>query len=150
MQNSKLKIKNWIQIFCILHFAFLIASCGSVPNLDPPECTAARGTVKEFYSYHFANDMKFSLENLQKREKYLTPEYFNSFKPVASSADVFTTNSSDLPKAFRVGRCEVVDPSKTNIEVLLFWKDDQRSEQKAIHAEVVRQGDKWLINKVLN
>jgi hypothetical protein len=150
MQNLKFKIQNLSLIFCLFTFAFLLSGCGSVPNLDPPECAAARGTVKEFYSYHFANEMKFSPENLQKREQFLTPEYFKSLKPLASDVDVFTTNNTDFAKAFRVGKCEVVDPAKANIQVLLFWKNDTRSEEKAITVEVVRQGDKWLVNKISN
>jgi hypothetical protein len=150
MQYSKLKIKNWALIFCIFNFAFLIASCGSVPNLDAPECIEARGVVKEFYSYHFGGEMRFSPENLQKREKFLTPEYFKSLQTLQTDADVFTTNNTDFPKAFRIGKCEVIEPTKTNIEVLLFWKTDTRTEQKAINVEVVKQNDKWLINKILN
>ncbi len=121
-----------------------------MPNLEQPECTDSRLTVKEFYSYHFGNEMKFSEENLKKREKFLTPELFKSLQSVAGDNDVFTTNNNDFPKAFRVGACKVVEPTKTNIEVLLFWKDDKRSEQKAIHVEVIKQNDKWLISKILN
>jgi hypothetical protein len=150
MQDSKLKIKNLILVACILHLAFLIASCGSVPNLEAPECTAARGAVKEFYSYHFGNDMRFSPENLKLREKYLTPEYFRSLQTLPPENDPFTTNNTDFAKAFRVGGCKVLEPTKTNVEVLLFWKTDTRSEQKSINVEVVRTGDKWLINKILN
>lgn len=150
MQNSKLKIKNWVLIFCILHFAFLIASCGSVPNLEAAECTESRGAVKDLYSFHFGNDMRFSPENLKQREKFLTPEYFKSLQNLQTENDVLTTGNTDFPKAFRVGACRVVEPTKTNFEVLLFWKNDTRSEQKAINVEVVKQGDKWLVNKILN
>jgi hypothetical protein len=121
-----------------------------MPNLEAPECTESRGVVKELYSYHFGNDMKFSPENLRQREKFVTPEYYKSLQNLQTINDVFTTNSTDFPKAFRVGKCEVVDPAKTNIEVLLFWKNDARSEQKAINVEVVKQGDKWLVNKIFN
>ncbi|HEY8559829.1 MAG TPA: hypothetical protein VIL74_05455 [Pyrinomonadaceae bacterium] len=138
-------------IFCLLASVFcLLSACGSVPNLEAPECTAARGVVKEFYSYHFGNEMKFSPENLKQREKFLTPEYYESLQRARGEADVFTTNNTDYPKAFRVGKCEIVDPAKTNVQVLLFWKDDARTEQREITAEVVREGDKWLVNKVLN
>ncbi len=94
--------------------------------------------------------MRFSQENLKKREKYLTPEFYKSLESVQTNDDPFTTNNDDFPKAFRVGGCRVVDPSKTEVEVLLFWKTDTRSEQKAITAEVVKQGDNWLINRIYN
>src|SRR6185369_10674358 len=51
--------------FLLFTFAFWLTAC-SVPNLEQPECTDSRLTVKEFYSYHFGNDMKFSQENLKQ------------------------------------------------------------------------------------
>jgi hypothetical protein len=137
-------------IFCLLLTAYCSLNCGSVPNLESAECTDSRGVVKEFYSYHFGNEMRFSAENLQKREKFLTLEFVKSLKGSQAENDVFTTNDTDFAKAFRVGSCQVVEPTKTNIEVLLFWKTDTRSEEKKINVEAVKQGDKWLINKVSN
>lgn len=136
--------------FLLFTFAFLLPACGSVPNLEVPECAEARGVVKEFYSFHFGNEMRFSQENLQKREKFLTPELTKSLQNSPPDADVFTMKNTDFPKAFRVGKCEVIEPAKTNIEVLLFWKTDTRTEQREINVEVVREGDKWLVNKILN
>lgn len=121
-----------------------------MPNLEAPECTDARLTVKQFYSYDFGGEMKFSQEKLKLLEKFLTPEYFKSLQSVQGENDIFTSNSTDFPKAFRVGGCKVIEPAKTNFEVLLFWKDEKRTEQKAINVEVVKQGDKWLISKILN
>ena len=149
MKISKLKIKNRLLTFCIFGFTFLVASC-SIPNLEAPECTASRLTVKEFYSNHFGGEMKFSPESLKPLEKFLTPEYFQSLRNLPPGNDPLTTGNADFPKAFRVGGCKVVDPSKTDVEVLLFWKTETRSEQRAIHVEVVKRGDQWLIDKILN
>jgi hypothetical protein len=131
-------------------FAFLLFtfSC-SVPNLEDPECTTARLEVKKFYSFHFANDMKFSAENLKQREKFLTPDFYKSLLNSEDEKDVFTTNSTDVPKAFRLGACKVIELTKTDLEVVLFWRDDIRNEQKTIHLEAIIQQDKWLVNKVL-
>ncbi|HMS39385.1 MAG TPA: hypothetical protein PKE69_04110 [Pyrinomonadaceae bacterium] len=118
--------------------------------MEKPECTESGGVVKEFYSYHLGNEMKFSQENLKLRDKFLTPEFTKSLQNLQTENDVFTTNNTDFPKAFRVGKCEVVSPNKTVFEIVLFWRDDVRSEQKIIKAEAVKQGDKWLINKILN
>jgi hypothetical protein len=149
MQNSKFKIQNWLFIFCILHFAFCI-SC-SIPNLEAPECTEARATVREFYSNHFGGDMKFTSENLQAREKYLTPDLARLLGKFLTDSDPFTLSApGDAPRAFRVGGCKALAPDKTESQVLLFWKDDQRSEQREITVEAVKQNDKWLINNISN
>ena len=147
--GSRLINRRGAAIFCLLTLFCFLPSC-SVPNLEEPECTAARGVIKEFYSYHFGNEMRFSPENLKIREKFLTPEFSASLRDLQTEADVFTSNSTDFPKAFRVGGCRVLEPAKTSFEVLLFWKDDARSEQKAITVEAVRQNDQWLIGKISN
>jgi len=148
-QKSKLKIKVWFFVFCVFSFTFLIASCGSIPNLQSPECAESSGIIREFYSYHFGNDMKFSRDNLKLREKFLSPELIKSLENLQTENDVFTTNETDYPKAFRVGGCKMIEPAKTQVEVLLFWKTEERSEQKSINVEAVKQGDKWLVNKIL-
>lgn len=137
------------QGFYIFIFTFYLWLVGcSIPNFEPPECTQSREAVRDFYSFHIGNDMKFSLENLKLREKFLSPELYKSLKNVQNDADIFTTNGQDFPKTFRVGGCKVIDTKKTNVEVIFFWKTDTRTEQKIIHAETVNENGKWLINKV--
>ena len=84
------------------------------------------------------------------REKFLSPELFKYLQSIQNEADIFTSNSNDFPKTFRVGGCKVVDTNKTNVEVIFFWKTDTRTEQKIIHAETVNENGKWLINKIEN
>jgi hypothetical protein len=147
MKNRKLITVNLV-FFCFLSFTFLLSAC-SIPNLEQPECTESRLAVKEFYSFHFGNEMKFTADNLSKREKFLTADFFKSLQQAAVEDDVFTTNSLDFPKAFRLGACNVVEPIKTDFEIILFWKDEIRTEQKIIHVEALKQKDKWLLNKIL-
>lgn len=128
-------------------FALVLSAC-SIPNLEPPECSASRQTVREFYSFHFGNDMNFSQENLEKRKEFLTLEFTASLETKEAADDVFTTGSTDFPKAFRVGECTVASPEKTIFQVVLFWRDDTRSEQKEIKVEALKRENGWLINRV--
>ena len=67
----------------------------------------------------------------------------------AESASDYFTATDDYPKAFRVGSCETVEPNKkVNMQIVLFWKSDTRSEQREVHVEVINVNDNWLINKV--
>lgn len=135
--------------FCLLSSVFCLPSC-SVPNLEEPECTEARQTLKEFYSFHFGNEMQPTAENLKQRGKFLTDEFTERLKVVSGETDPFTL-TSDLPKAFRVGGCQTIESQKrVSFGVLLFWKTDTRTEQREIRVEAVRQNDKWLINKISN
>lgn len=145
--SSKFRVQ--ISKLFLFLFTFFITSCGlSVPNLEPPECTEARDRVREFYSYHFGNDMKPSVENLERREKFLTPDLTRRLKRQTGESKDYFTQTDDYPKAFRVGACEAVSPGKTIFEVLLFWKDNTRSEQGEIKVEAIKQNGDWLINQV--
>lgn len=134
-------------LWSILIVAVLAAGC-DIPNLDPPECSASRTSVREFYSFHFGNEMKVSADGLEARRKFITPELFRNAGSAAAGSDPFTSGTADIPKAFRAGKCTVVSPDRTQYDILLFWKDDVRSEQRTIRVQAVKTGDQWLIDRV--
>lgn len=131
-----------------LFVAGFLSGCGSMPMLEEPECTASRGVVKELYSNHFGNDMAFSSATFEPKKRFLTPGFAASLQNSTPGVDVFTTGDTDFPKAFRVGECKVATPTSTDVQVLIFWRTDTRTEQREVHAEVVKNGDKWLVNKL--
>lgn len=94
--------------------------------------------------------MKPSKENLQLRAKFLTDELKQNLTVQTEGETDYFTATDDYPKAFRIGYCTVINENKTIFEVVLFWKDDARSEQREIKVETINQGYKWLINKVEN
>lgn len=130
-------------------FALCLSAC-SIPNLEKPECTEARSAVREFYSFHIGNDLKPSAENLKLREKFLSKELTEKLSVSNETKKDYFTATEDYPKAFRVGGCEAVSPEKTILEVVLFWRDDVRSEQREIKVEAIKENGKWLIDKVSN
>ena len=140
---------SFVRMLCLLLSAVCLVGC-SIPNLEAPECTASRDEVREFYSLHFGNDMTFSPEHLEARKAYLTPQFYDQLKDAQTIGDPFT-QTEDLPKAFRVSECRVVEPGKhTSLKVLLFWKTDTRSEQRPIQVESVNINGKWLVDSVAN
>lgn len=139
-----------VRFTVICGFGFWIAwsiSC-SFPNMEDPRCAAARGTVRELFSYHFGGDMRFSAEALPAYERYLTPEFTARLKNAPSGVDPFTlAPDDDPPKAFSVGKCTAAS-QQADLRVLLFWKTDTRSEQRELNVEAVMRGDKWLVNGI--
>jgi len=146
MQNAKRTMHNFFLQFCILLFAVSIPGC--IPNLEDPTCSEARNAVREFYSFHFGNDMALSPESLKMRERFLSPKLFREISSAQEGTDPFTTGTTELPKAFRVGECRAIDPDKAEFQVLLFWRDDVRNEQREIKAIAVKQNDKWLMDSI--
>ena len=148
MQNSKCKIQNWLFLFCLLPFYFCLSSC-SIPSLEKPECTQARDAVKQFYSFHFGNDMHPTAENLKARERFLTSDLYKTLSVSAGSTDYFTA-SEEFPKTFKIGKCELPQSDKANVQVQIYWRNDTKTVQKEVNVEAVNQKDAWLINKVSN
>jgi len=147
MHNSKCKIQNLLVSFCVVHFALLTVTCG-VPNLETPVCNEARTVVREFYSLHFGNDMVFSQETLKRRERFLTQGFSKLLEATNDGVDPFTTGTDDIPKAFRVGECREISADRVEFQILLFWRDDTRSEQREVKLEAARQNEKWLVDKI--
>ncbi len=129
--------------------AFLAVGC-SLPNLEAPQCTEARDTVKRFYSFHFGSDMSSTPENLRSRKAFLTPELIEELAGSNETVSDYFTATENYPRAFRVGECSTNSAEKSTFQVLLLWRDETRSDQKEVLVETVKLGDKWLINKVSN
>lgn len=150
VQSSKMRRRGLKSLMTPALFSICLSlfAC-SIPNLEKPECTAARETVKELYSYHFGNDMRFTAGNLKPREKFLSRQLIENLSRQDESAVDYFTRTDDYPKAFRVGGCTVGEQDKrANLGVLLFWKTDTRSEQREISVEAVNENGKWLVNRV--
>ena len=143
--------RSAVSLLVLLGAAIWIAGC-SLPNLESEECTASRDTVREFYSYHFGHELGYTDQDLDARREYLTPAFFDSLRKqprdFPPGTDPFT-RTENPPKAFRIGECKVMTPGeRTSFEIILFWKDNTRSEQQVINAEVQKEGPRWLIDRV--
>lgn len=92
--------------------------------------------------------MNFSAEKLKEKERYLTETFSESLNQIQTNGDVFTTGDTDFPKAFSIGRCEVIEENRAKVEVLLFWKDENRAEQRKINVFVLRKQNSWLIDGI--
>jgi hypothetical protein len=140
--------RSFVRLFCLLLLALCLHGC-SLPNLEDPDCTKARDVVREFYSFHFGNDMQPTAENIALREKFLTPAFVGRLKSLpATTTDPFT-HTEEFPKAFRVGECKVVEPGQAvRFGVLLFWKDDVKSQQRPVFTSVRKENGNWLIDDV--
>jgi hypothetical protein len=141
------------EAWCRLWLAcLLVAICSSLscslPNLEKPQCTEARLAARRFYSFHFGNDMMMTPDNLKAREHYLTPELFRSLSSAGDPQFDYFTATESYPKAFRIGTCTSDSPDRADMQVVLLWRDENGSEQKEVHAQLVKSANDWLIEKV--
>ena len=92
--------------------------------------------------------MSTSPENLNARAAFLTSELVKALSGSNETKKDYFTATDNYPKAFRVGECSAESDEKATLQVLLLWRDDTKSEQKEVHVETIKDGEKWLINKV--
>ena len=150
-RNHREIIRSLFSFFSVSSVAIILftSSC-SIPNLEKPECTQARDGVKQFYSFHFGNDMHPSAENLKLRERFLTPNLFKTLSASNEDRTDYFTASDEAPKTFKIGKCEAPQPDKANVQVQIYWRDDAKTVQKEVHVEAIKTGDVWLINRISN
>lgn len=120
----------------------------SVPSLEDPACDVARDATKRFYSYHFGDDLTPSADYLRKREQYLSSRLRKKLAGEAVGPTDYFTATADYPRAFRIGACRAIAPEEVEFEVVLFWKDDVRSEQRSVTVRSVSESGKWLVDEV--
>jgi hypothetical protein len=137
-----------MRITLFLSILVLSATGCGIPSLEPPSCSEAKTSVREFYSFHFGNGTAFSAESLEARRKYLTERMASSAAGMAEGTDPFTTGTTDQPRAFRVGECTTSADERAEITVLLFWRDDNASRQVPISVTAVKTPERWLVDKV--
>ena len=117
-------------------------------SLEPIECTEARVVAKQFYSFHFGNEMRPSAENLRSRERFLTPRYFEALTASGeASLDQFTL-TENYPKSFKIGECKADTATNVDLQIQLYWKDDYKTVQQEVVANMVKENGKWLLDGV--
>ncbi len=128
----------------------LTAMACSVPNLETPQCAAARYEVKRFYSLHFANEAGPAEDYRKVRDEFLTDALISAIPSSGEEQEDYFTKTADFPKAFRVGGCTSESDEKADFQVILLWRDDTRNEQTEVVVRTVRNGEEWLIDSVEN
>lgn len=117
-------------------------------SLEPVECTEARVTAKQFYSFHFGNDMRATAENYKSRERFLTPRYYTALAAAAEgSLDQFTL-TQDHPKTFKIGECKADSATNVDLQIQLYWRDDYNTVQQEVVANMVNESGNWLLDGV--
>lgn len=145
VSDKQSAIRLRLSTFCLLLIAYCFAGC-SIPNLENPQCAEARDAVKEFYSWYLGTVP-------EQREKQ--PEIFRRFISPESrlnagdfEIDPFF-NSISQPTTFKIGKCEIIDPTHTNVQVQLYWRhEDAKTDQREVYADTVKREDKWLMESI--
>ncbi len=131
----------------LLSFVLFAVGC-EVPNLESTECQQARVAAKQFYSFHLANDMTPTVENVRLRQRFLTSRFLDeALDDIQTEAIDPFVGVSPAPTTFRVGRCESRE-NEAGFEVLFLWKTDAKSEQKSRDVTLKQVEDRWLIDHV--
>lgn len=85
---------------------------------------------------------------LKARQRYLTPRYFEMLSAgEASDLDPFTM-TREYPRTFKIGECREVSPTDVDLQIQLYWKDDEKTVQQEVIANMVRLGDEWRLDGV--
>jgi hypothetical protein len=131
-------------ITAILLCATFVLSACSIPNLEGQQCTEARDEVREFYSWYMGMDAAAREKQRDVYNRYIAPDFQST---AGSNADPFYL-SDTIPTTFKIGKCDQKDDSHITMQIQLYWRQDRKTDQKEVYADMTKAGDKWLIDKV--
>src|SRR5262249_32250576 len=137
-------MKKWS--VCLLIAIGVQLSC-SIPNMETQQCSEARDSVKEFYSWYLGTDSEQRAKQPDVFKKYLASA--SALGNTNEGTDPFF-NSATPPTTFKIGKCEMVDQTHTDIQVQLYWREGPKTDQKEVYADTVKSGDRWQIEKIEN
>jgi len=72
----------------------------------------------------------------------------SDFQSAASSDEDAFYLAGTTPTTFKIGKCEMRDDTHVVVQVQLYWRQEGKTDQKEVYADVVKRDDKWLISKV--
>ena len=115
---------------------------------------APASVVKEFFTFHFSNDMGFTQEAVKQRNAWLTPEmieacraYFaipqNPDEPPYINGDPFT-GTQEYPETFTVGPARS-KKTTARVEISFHWKGAPTRKAAVLLNKV---DGKWLIDDI--
>jgi len=139
MRNARLK--RIVFAFFILNFAFA-AAC-SIPNLDPPECAAARDVAKQYYSLAIGGD-PMSHPDVLARLKALRASGFTA-GPMEGDPYYF---SSEQPTSSRVGQCSALEDGRVKAEVTVIWRVNGKNSERKDLVTLAKTNEAWLIERI--
>jgi hypothetical protein len=131
-------------LLCILIGVFICVSGCSIPNLEGQQCTEARDAVHDFYFWYLGTDPAMRDKQKDVYDRFIAPGFVTA---AGEGRDPFFL-SDTIPTTLKIGKCEMKDDSRVEMQVQLYWRQGGKTDQKEVYADVARSGDKWLIDKV--
>ena len=135
-----------MRFLILLPLLAIFATACSVPTLESKNCLDAQGSLKKLLSMHFDRGFNGNDAYRKERDGYITERLRGEID--SKKGFDYLTQTTDFPKAFRIGGCTENSENEVILDVLLFWKDDKRSEQRQIDVSMKNVDDKWLVDKV--
>lgn len=87
-------------------------------------------------------------ENLKLREKFLTARYYSIVSAVTDADTDPFTMTREFPRTFKIGECIEASPTSVDLQIQLYWRDDQQTVQQEIMTNVVKENDDWFVDSV--
>jgi hypothetical protein len=129
---------------CILIGVFICVSGCSIPNLEGQQCTEARDAVHDFYFWYLGTDSAMRDKQRNIYERFIAPSFQSDAK---TDLDPFFL-SDTTPTTLKIGKCEQIDDLHVSMQVQLYWRQDGKTDQKEVYADVKKATNGWLIDKV--
>lgn len=78
----------------------------------------------------------------------MTPRFYKALAGAEEgSLDQFTL-TREYPRTFKIGECNAETANAVDLQVQLYWRDDEKTVQQEVIANMVKESGKWLLDGV--
>ncbi|MGE3467999.1 MAG: hypothetical protein AB7J13_13840 [Pyrinomonadaceae bacterium] len=92
--------------------------------------------------------MALSPEGLELRRPFLTRAHFELLSDIGDMEKDPFTMSGDFPRTFKIGECYQKSATNVDLQVQIYWRDDESTEQREVVANMVEVDGRWLLDSV--
>lgn len=138
-------LRNSVIAVVLSSVSMFAYSCAQ-PVLEPASCLAARDPVKRLYSLHMDGGPNPKNADLDRMRGFLSADLYRQLGSRDENTGDYLTQSSEFPKAFRVGTCRDTG-NGPEFDVLLFWRTQEMQKEQTIIVTAAEE-DKWVVSSV--
>jgi len=135
---------KWPAVAWVVPVVFAVSSC-SVPNLESPECSAARDVVRQYYSLAIGADPMSNPTALSKLKALRSTNF--TVSPVRGDADQYHFTSQQ-PISYRVGECSDQTDRSVKTKVKVIWRINDQNSDRDDTVTLAKVDSAWLIDRV--
>lgn len=137
-----------LMAYSLLIIAFCLSTACSIPNLESPECSAARDVARQYYSLAIGGEPASRPEVFEKLRSLRAPN-FNAIPATVPNDGRDPFYFSRLqPTAYRMGECTKLSEDRVTLKATVIWRLEGKNSERTDQVTLTNSNGSWLIDRI--